>query len=78
MFTQVVRSELTVVVEEFDRPKHLRLRTEDKDAIFNIDYDLEATPEGTLLTQTDHIDWEIPRLVRPIGGLMVSRDIRRQ
>ena len=36
------------------------------------------TVPGTRITQVDDIDWKIPRPLRPIGRIMVSRDIQRQ
>jgi len=70
--------ELAVTVHEYDRPRQLRLREEDDDAVFEVTYRLLATAEGTDLTQVDEIDWKIPFPGPQIGRLMVSRDIERQ
>jgi uncharacterized protein YndB with AHSA1/START domain len=70
--------ELAVTVEECEAPRRLRLREEDDDAVFHVLYRLEESSEGTSLTQTDEIEWKIPIPARPIGRVMVSRDIQRQ
>jgi uncharacterized protein YndB with AHSA1/START domain len=70
--------ELSMDVVEFDPPRRLRWREQDPDAVFDVLYELESTGTGTLLRQIDEIEWGIPRPLRPIGRLMVSRDIRKQ
>src|SRR5919106_4412298 len=70
--------ELAMTVEEYEAPRSLRLREEDDDAVFHVLYRLEGTPEGTSFTQSDEIEWKIPVPLRPIGWIMVSRDIQRQ
>ena len=70
--------ELAMEAVEFNPPLRLRWREEDADAVFNVLYELEPEGTGTRLTQVDEIDWKIPRPLRPIGRIMVSRDIRRQ
>jgi uncharacterized protein YndB with AHSA1/START domain len=69
---------LAVSVEEHEPPRRMRLREEDDDAVFDVTYELEQIGEGTGLTQMDQIEWKIPMPARPIGGLMVSRDLGRQ
>jgi uncharacterized protein YndB with AHSA1/START domain len=70
--------ELAVTIEEYEPPRRLRLREEDGDAVFHVTYELEEARDGTSLTQKDEIEWKIPLPARPIGGVMVSRDVRRQ
>jgi hypothetical protein len=70
--------ELAMEVVEFEPPHRLRWREEDADAVFNVLYELEPEGAATRLSQVDDIDWKIPKPLRPIGRIMVSRDIRRQ
>jgi uncharacterized protein YndB with AHSA1/START domain len=70
--------ELAVTVEEYEPPKHLRLREEDDHGVFHITYDVATAGEGSMLTQTDEIEWKIPRIQLPVARVMVSRDLRRQ
>ena len=70
--------ELSMEVVEFSPPHRLRWREEDADAVFNVLYVLEPEGAGTRLSQVDEIDWKIARPLRPIGRIMVSRDIKRQ
>ena len=69
---------LLVEVLEHAPPGLMRIREEDDDAVFDVTYELEETAGATRLTQRDSIDWKIPRYQRPIGNLMVRRDVRRQ
>ena len=70
--------ELAMEVVEFNPPHRLRWWEEDADAVFDVLYELEPEGSGTRLTQGDEIDWKIPKPLRPIGRIMVSRDIKRQ
>lgn len=70
--------ELAMEVVEFNPPHRLRWREEDSDAVFDVLYQLEPDGPGTRITQVDDIDWKIPKPLRPIGRIMVSRDIQRQ
>ena len=70
--------ELSMEAVEFHPPHRLRWREEDADAVFNVLYELEPSGSGTVLRQIDEIEWKIPRPLRPIGRIMVSRDIKRQ
>jgi uncharacterized protein YndB with AHSA1/START domain len=70
--------DLTMEATEFDPPRRLRLREEDGDAVFDVVYELNEEAAGTRLTQIDHIDWKIPRVLQPIGRAMVGRDLQRQ
>jgi uncharacterized protein YndB with AHSA1/START domain len=70
--------ELTMQVVEFDPPHRLRWREEDPDAVFNVLYELESDGAATRITQVDDIDWKIAKPLRPIGRIMVSRDMKRQ
>jgi polyketide cyclase/dehydrase/lipid transport protein len=70
--------ELVVSVPEFDPPRRMRVREEDDDGVFDVVYELEQAPQGTRLTQRDHIDWKIPRFQQPLARVMVSRDLQRQ
>ena len=65
-------------VMEFDRPRRLRWREEDKDGVFDVVYELERSEGGTRLAQIDNIEWRISKLAFPIARLMVSRDVARQ
>jgi Polyketide cyclase / dehydrase and lipid transport len=65
-------------VVEFEPPHRLRWREEDRDAVFNVLYELKPDGAGTRITQVDDIDWKIPTPLRPVGRIMVSRDIKRQ
>jgi hypothetical protein len=69
---------LLVEVLEHAPPGRMRIREEDDDAVFHVTYELDEAAGATRLTQRDRIDWKIPRYQRPIGNLMVRRDIRRQ
>jgi uncharacterized protein YndB with AHSA1/START domain len=69
---------LEVEIQAFEPPRRLRMREEDADAVFTVTYDLEQADEATRLTQSDEIDWKIALPLRPLGGLMVSRDLKRQ
>jgi carbon monoxide dehydrogenase subunit G len=71
-------AELRVVLEEFDPPRRLRMREEDEDGIFTVEYELAAIAEGTRIRQIDEIEWKIPRPARALGWLSVKRDLKRQ
>ena len=69
---------LLVDVLEHAPPGRMRIREEDEDAVFDVTYELKEAEGATRLTQRDSIEWKIPRYQRPIGNLMVRRDVRRQ
>jgi uncharacterized protein YndB with AHSA1/START domain len=70
--------ELSVDVVEFERPRRMRVREEDRDGVFNVLYLLEPADTGTRLSQIDEIDWKVSPLLYPIARAMVSRDLARQ
>jgi uncharacterized protein YndB with AHSA1/START domain len=70
--------ELTMEVVEFDPPHRLRWREEDPDAVFNVLYELESDGAAARIAQVDDIDWKIAWPLRPLGRIMVSRDMKRQ
>jgi uncharacterized protein YndB with AHSA1/START domain len=61
-----------IAVVEVDPPRRVRWEQRDQLARFDIAYELEAVPEGTLLTQRDEIHWRIPGI-----GLVGRRIVRR-
>lgn len=69
---------MALTIEEFKPPHRMTVREVDEDAAFVVTYELEETPGGTRLTQTDEIEWKIAAPLRPIGGLMVRRHMPRQ
>jgi uncharacterized protein YndB with AHSA1/START domain len=69
---------LAVAIEEFQAPRRMKMREIDDDATFVVTYQLEESGAGTRLTQTDEIEWKIPAPLRPLGWLMVNRDMPRQ
>jgi uncharacterized protein YndB with AHSA1/START domain len=69
---------LEVEVAEFDPPRRLRLLERDDDAVFDVVLELTPEADGTRIVQRDEIDWSIPRIARPIAGLMVRRHLRQQ
>ena len=41
-------------------------------------YELESDGAATRIIQVDDIDWKIAKPLRPVGRIMVSRDMKRQ
>jgi hypothetical protein len=70
--------ELSVEVVEFERPRRMRVREEDRDGVFDVLYLLEPADTGTRLSQVDEIEWKVSPLLYPIARAMVSRDLARQ
>jgi uncharacterized protein YndB with AHSA1/START domain len=70
---------LRLELVEHDRPRRLRLREEDRSAIFEVEYELRATEGGTRLTQTSEFRWKaLPRILQLVLAVGVRRDIGRQ
>ncbi len=71
--------ELTVEQVNEEPPNRLTLREEDEASVFNVEYRLEPTPEGTRFTQVSEFEWK--KLPRPLHGTFargVKRDLRGQ
>lgn len=69
---------MALLIEEFEPPQRMKLREVDEDATFLVTYRLEEGGGGTLLTQSDEIEWKIPLPLRPIARLMVNRGMPKQ
>jgi uncharacterized protein YndB with AHSA1/START domain len=68
----------TISVEAWRPPELLRWRQEDSNGVFSITYTLEPTATGTRLTQSDEIDWKIPRVAHPFAKRTVRKHMRQQ
>lgn len=67
-----------ISVEEWRPPELVRWRQEDSNGVFSITYTLGSTPTGTRLTQTDEIEWKVPRIAQPFAKRTVRRHMRKQ
>lgn len=66
-----------IEVVECDPPSRIRWRQADRIGVFDIEYVLEATDDGTRFTQRDAIAWRLP-LSSLIGKRIVQRHIGEQ
>ena len=69
----------SIEVVEYDPPRRVRWRQEDRNGVFDIAYRLEPCARGTRFHQEDAIAWKVPR---PVGRMaeraFVRRHIRQQ
>lgn len=71
--------ELTLEHLELEPPRRLVLREEDEASIFNIEYRLEPSDEGTRFTQISEFEWKkLPRVLHGTFARGVRRDVRGQ
>lgn len=71
--------ELVVEHVELEPPTRLKLREEDDASVFEVEYMLEPTDNGTRLTQVSEFEWKrLPRLLRGLAARGVERDVRTQ
>lgn len=71
--------ELAVEQLELDPPKRLKLREEDEASVFDVEYRLEATADGTRFTQVSEFEWKrLPRMLHGFAARGVKRDVRGQ
>lgn len=76
-----LRPPMTLTVEqlELDPPRRLRLRETDEASVFDVEYQLEATSQGTCFTQASEFEWKtLPRFLHKSFARGVRRDIRHQ
>ncbi|MFL5827021.1 MAG: SRPBCC family protein [Thermoleophilaceae bacterium] len=71
-------SQLDHRIVELTPPGRIRFREEDDDGVFDVVYELEESPAGTRLTQRDHLDLKLPRLLWPIARRNVGRHLTEQ
>ncbi|MDX1619971.1 MAG: SRPBCC family protein [Nitriliruptorales bacterium] len=73
-------TELTVELLEIEAPHHLRLRSVDDLAWFDVHYHLEELPgERTRLTQVDETHFQgFAKLLQPIMWLAINSGIKKQ
>jgi uncharacterized protein YndB with AHSA1/START domain len=68
-----------ITVDEWQPPGRIRWRQEDDNGVFSIAYTIEpAAGGGTRITQSDDIDWKIPRIAHPFAKRTVQRHMRQQ
>lgn len=71
--------ELTVEQLDLEPPSRLTLREEDAASVFDIEYLLEPTAEGTRFTQVSEFEWKrLPRALHGTFARGVGRDVRVQ
>jgi carbon monoxide dehydrogenase subunit G len=76
-----LRPAIELVVEQLvlERPQRLRLREEDAASVFEVEYLLEPTGDGTRFTQVSEIEWKrLPRVLHGAAARGVRRDVRGQ
>jgi uncharacterized protein YndB with AHSA1/START domain len=62
-----------------DPPRQMRLREEDQTSVFNVEYRLQPTANGTRFTQVSEFEWKkLPRFLHGFFGRGVRRDVRGQ
>ncbi len=73
-------TELVVELLEVDEPHHLRMRTTDDLAEFDVRYELEELPDGrTRLTQVDDTNFRgFAKLLQPVMWFAINSGIKRQ
>lgn len=73
-------TELTVELLEIDAPNHLRLRSTDDLATFDVHYHLDPLPDGgTRLTQIDDAHFHgFAKLLQPFMWFAIHRGIEKQ
>lgn len=64
----------SIEVVEYAPPRLLRWRQEDGNGVFHITYELEPATGGTRFTQSDSIEWKVPR---PVGRMAERLFVRR-
>lgn len=71
---------LTVELREMDAPNHMRLKSIDELAWFDVSYHLEElSDEATRLTQTDHTHFQgFAKLLQPVMWFAIRNGIKRQ
>lgn len=67
-----------IEVLEYDAPRLIRWRQSDLGGVFEIDYHLAPSDGGTRLTQSDEIDWRVPRVFHPVARRIVRKHIPDQ
>jgi uncharacterized protein YndB with AHSA1/START domain len=71
--------ELTLEHLEVRRPEGLTLRQEDDASLFDVEYRLEASGDGTRFTQISVFSWKkLPRVLHGTFARGVRRDVRAQ
>jgi carbon monoxide dehydrogenase subunit G len=62
-----------------DPPRRLTMRQDDEASTFNVEYRLEAIPDGTRFTQISNFEWKkLPKLLHKTFARGVRRDIQGQ
>jgi hypothetical protein len=62
----------------WEPPRRIEWHGDDGTDVFQVEYLLEATPDGTRLRQTSNAELRVARLLRPIFRLGIGRDIAGQ
>ena len=70
--------ERTIDVLEVDAPRRIVTSQRDQVADFTITYEVEPSGSGTVIRQTDEIDWNIPFWQVPVARPIVRRHISSQ
>lgn len=71
--------ELALEHVEVEPPRRLVLREEDEASVFQVEYELAETNEGTRFTQISDVEWKkLPRLLHRVFRKGVQRDVRTQ
>jgi uncharacterized protein YndB with AHSA1/START domain len=71
--------ELTLEHLQLQRPERLALRQEDDASIFDVEYRLQPSGDGTRFTQVSVFAWKrLPRLLQGTFARGVRRDVRAQ
>lgn len=60
-------------------PTYLSMREEDHASVFDVEYRLAPTADGTSFTQVSEVNWKkLPGALQPIFGYGVRRDVAAQ
>ena len=71
--------ELTLEHREVTPPSRLSFRQEDEASVFDVEYRLEPSAEGTRFTQISEFEWKrLPRILHGMFARGVRRDVRAQ
>jgi phosphoribosylaminoimidazole-succinocarboxamide synthase len=71
--------ELTLQHVQLRRPESLVLREEDDVSVFDVEYRVEPSGDGTRFTQTSVVTWKkLPRVLHGTFARGVRRDVRAQ
>jgi uncharacterized protein YndB with AHSA1/START domain len=71
--------ELAVELVHVEPPARLTMREEDETSVFEVEYLLEPTADGTRFTQVSSFEWKrLPRPLQRVFAHGVRRDVRGQ